>query len=378
MTLSIELVDLIFLIVIKALERKILNVAVQDFRDWHVVLILFRRSLSRNSSNSSIFEIPYKMAMRQSIIMEERDEYFIIGNEAACHAWVWEVIIWHTVVIKSKLFVDLKFLFFDHFLGPGLLAESPEPEHPIVMVTHSEVIASEVLLHFFDFDICPNELLFKHQAVICQAIHLDVRSCPVLLGNSDGPCRVVGDDHRNYVVHSHNLCLLYHVLEHSLVRWKFVIPWDWVLFPLWVWVLYCAVVSLIHERNSWICISLFVWIIVSFVSSRIVLHFRLRWFILDKRCVSLHFLDRQLLCHHSLNIGEHRQLHTRHSWCLCFPLRVVHLQIPLFHQLLHALVLFLQLLVLFCVSLLFNSHLIDPFVQLRDLSFKHLILILQL
>jgi hypothetical protein len=144
------------------------------------------------------------MVVRSRVVVEKGHKDGVIVDEAANDVGIREIIVTHSVVIKTQSFVDLEFVFFNLLFGSRDLLEGPESKLSIVVVDTSIGGACRVLLYFFEFDVLiwlSADLLLEGKISICKVVHLDPVFLVIVLRYGDRTSRIKADAHRNNGVH---------------------------------------------------------------------------------------------------------------------------------------------------------------------------------
>ena len=63
--------------------------------------------------------------MCERVVIKQVNEQFVIRDECGGNERVWKVGVTHGIVINSNQSINVHFIGFDFFLGPGSLAKSP-------------------------------------------------------------------------------------------------------------------------------------------------------------------------------------------------------------------------------------------------------------
>jgi len=139
-------------------------------------------------------------------------------NEATVYEWVWEIINWHSVVVKVKSIVDVQFFLFDLFWCSFDLSldvhrfklwnfKNSDLENTVIKVWHCEHSTLLILLNFLHLDIAALIIFFKRADIVLEGVLLDLVTKVARLRDGDGRLRVVGDDA------AHNRIVRLHVLR---------------------------------------------------------------------------------------------------------------------------------------------------------------------
>jgi hypothetical protein len=108
MTLSIEGVDLVLLVIIKASLWEILMVAIHFHAHWlimmHLNLIFIKLW---DSYHFFVSDVPKKVVMGSRVVVEKVHKETVFPDPAASHVRVTELLVHHSVVINATKFVDL-------------------------------------------------------------------------------------------------------------------------------------------------------------------------------------------------------------------------------------------------------------------------------
>lgn len=186
LSLSIESVDLVFLLTVEALVREILA------RPFHFVAnCLLAKGGIVHSNQLSLIDIPHKVIVSHGPAMEQGDVYFIHADPAARDEWIRQVLAGHGGSFQVEELVDVELISSNFFLGSPFFAEGSEEEDTVVEVDAGKLVAVVCLLHLFALNVVifsETKLLMERDFVVLQGVHFQNGPIFCCFCNCQGPC----------------------------------------------------------------------------------------------------------------------------------------------------------------------------------------------
>jgi len=127
--LTVESVDLVLLIIVKAFLREILVIAIHFYCDclvmmhWFSVFIILR-----NTHHLSEPGIPNKVIMSLSVVMKQIHKDSEFADPATSDIGVYEFLVHHGAVVKANNLVNFNLRGLNLSSGPGDPSKDSEPE----------------------------------------------------------------------------------------------------------------------------------------------------------------------------------------------------------------------------------------------------------
>lgn len=148
--------------------------------------------MSHNFSyNLFLVGVINEMVMHEEFVVENINEKGCVGDEATCHAGIWEVSVAHGVVVYIEGLVDKELIFFNRIFTSRFFAKSPHSKFTIIIVANGISSSFRILFYLFAFDtlilLAANHLL-KCEITRIKVIHFDPVLCIIFFGYSDSPC----------------------------------------------------------------------------------------------------------------------------------------------------------------------------------------------
>jgi hypothetical protein len=151
------------------------------------------------------------MPVSSIIVVEKLNEDSIIVDEGAGTEWIRKALDWHSIVINTQSFVDVKFFIFDFSFLPSFFSEYSELKVSIIDVNNGVFVAFVVLFDLFESDVVirlSTNLFIKSLLISFKIVHSHPKLSVILLSNRDCSGRIVSDHASHDWVHSCDFLLL--------------------------------------------------------------------------------------------------------------------------------------------------------------------------
>lgn len=86
---------------------------------WKVGFVAIYMNFSTFANHSSKSKVPNEMVMCKFIVIKDINEQMIIVDKAASDIRVWKAFVNHCVIVDSKYFINVDFIFFNLFFCSG-------------------------------------------------------------------------------------------------------------------------------------------------------------------------------------------------------------------------------------------------------------------
>ena len=129
MALTVESIDLVLLIIVKAFLREVLVIAIHFDCDCFIMMHWFSVFIIlRNTHHLSEPGIPDKVIMSPSVVMEQIHKEPEFANPATSNIGVYEFLIHHCAVVKANDLINFNLRGLYLSRGPGDPSKNSEPE----------------------------------------------------------------------------------------------------------------------------------------------------------------------------------------------------------------------------------------------------------
>ena len=129
MALTVESVDLVLLIIVKAFLRKVLVIAIHFYRDCLVMMHWFSLFIILwNAHHLSEPGIPNKVIVSPCVVMEQIYKESEFADPATSDVGVYKFLVHHRAVIKANNLVNFNLRSLNLSSGPGDPSKDSEPK----------------------------------------------------------------------------------------------------------------------------------------------------------------------------------------------------------------------------------------------------------